>query len=304
MQSLFSNDLEALRFFLEASRFRTHGVVMTDLDGTAVLEREGLVYLPPSVERGLQRVQAHGRPVIANTLRFPLSVINVFGAEWHRVTGADLPLVSMKGSQIGQVVRAASGAFSFEEWQATTLDTAEIEEVMTGVEGMIASGLDDLLVFFYPRNWLRGERIWTPSTERVEAIASKYRSASDVISGPCEVLRQTLHDEPNCMIFLLIDAPQDRLMAYQHTNRSSFFTHGGTGKVDGAMSIARRLGFDLCDCIGAGDASTDDFLAEVGYAVIVGNAELDYKGTRHTARVPDVAALGELLGAIADGLDS
>ena len=304
MQSLFSNDLEALRFFLEASRFRTHGVVMTDLDGTAVLEREGLVYLPPSVEWGLQRVQARGRPVIANTLRFPLSVINVFGAEWHRVTGADLPLISMKGSQIGQVVRAASGAFSFEEWQATTLDTAEIEEVMTGVEGMIANGLDDLLVFFYPRNWLRGERIWTPSAERVETIASKYRSASDVISGPCEALRQALHAEPICMIFLLIDAPQDRLMAYQHTNCSSFFTHGGTGKVDGAMSIARRLGFDLCDCIGAGDASTDDFLAEVGYAVIVGNAELDYKGTRHTARVPDVAALGELLGAIADGMDS
>ena len=304
MQSPLSSDLDALRFFLGASRFRTHGVVMTDLDGTAVLEREGRIYLPPSVERGLQRVHAHGRPVIANTLRFPLSVINVFGAEWHRVTGANLPLVSMKGSQIGQVVRAASGEFNFEEWQATTLAAAEIEEVLVGVEGMVAHGLDDLLVFFYPRDWRRGERIWTPMAKRVEAVASKYRSASEVMSGPCEALRQALHAEPVCMIFLLIDAPQDRLMAYQHTNRSSFFTHGGTGKVDGAISMARRLGFDLCDCVGAGDASTDDFLAEVGYAVIVGNAELDYKGVRHTARVSDVAALGELLGAIADGLDS
>ena len=303
MQSPYADDLEALRSFLDNSRFRTSGVVMTDLDGTAVLEREGRIYLPPSVERGLLRVQAHGRPVIANTLRFPLSVIDVFGAEWHRVAGADLPLVSMKGSQIGRVVRAASGEFSFEEWQATTLTAAEIEEVLIGVEGMLADGLDDLLVFFYPRDWHRGERIWTPLAKRTMAVAAKYRSASDVFSGACQALRDVLHAEPVCMIFLLIDAPRDRLMAYQHTNRNSFFTHGGTGKVDGALAMSAHLGFELADCVGAGDASTDDFLAAVGYAVIVGNAALDYKGKHHTARVPDVAALGDLLAAIADGLE-
>ena len=92
-------------------------------------------------------------------------------------------------------------------------------------------------------------------------------------------------------------------MAYQHTQRNSFFTHGSTGKADGARAMASHLGFALADCIGAGDASPDDFLAEVGYAVVVGNASLDYKGLRHTARVADVSALGELLEQVAAELD-
>ena len=304
MPSSFEDDLVALRQFLNDSEFRRSGVVMTDLDGTAVLEREGRIYLPPSVERGLQRVHAHGRPIIANTLRFPLSVINVFGAEWHRVTGAELPLVSMKGSQIGRVVRAASGEFSFEEWSATTLLPGEIDEVLDGVDGTVSQGLDDLLVFFYRRDWRQGERIWTPKVERVNAVTAKFKSASNVFGGSVEVLREALHAQQVCMIFLLIDAPRDRLMAYQHTNRNSFFTHGSTGKADGARAIASRLGFNLSDCIGAGDASPDDFLAETGYSVIVGNGQLDFKGVRHTARVADVAALGDLLDALADDLDS
>ena len=276
---------------------------MTDLDGTAVLEREGNIYVPPSVELGLQRVHARGRSVVANTLRFPLSVINAFGTEWHRVTGTDLPLVSMKGTQVGRVVRSVNGTFSFEEWQATTLLGSEIDEIVIGVEAMVEDGLDDLLVFFYPRDWRQGECIWTPVFERVAGTVAKYRSASSVFSGCVNVLRDALDAQPVCMIFLLVNAPEDRLMAYQHTNRNSFFTQGGTSKAAGARTIARHLGFDLPDCIGAGDASTDDFLAEVGYAVIVGNNELDFRGIRHTARVADVSALGDLLAAAADGLD-
>ena len=109
-----SNDLDSalrqLRSFLATGGFARAGAVITDLDGTAVLEREGRIYLPPEIELGLKRVHDLGRPVIANTLRFPLSVIRVFGAEWHRATGTHLPLVSMKGSQIGRVVTSASGA--------------------------------------------------------------------------------------------------------------------------------------------------------------------------------------------------
>jgi len=100
--------IEALRAFLRDGRFAASGAVVTDLDGTAVLEREGRIYLPPSVELGLQHVHRRGRPVIANTLRFPLSVIRVFGDEWHRATGSDLPLVTLKGSQTGRIVRSAA----------------------------------------------------------------------------------------------------------------------------------------------------------------------------------------------------
>ena len=70
---------EELHRFIAGSDFSRVGAVFTDLDGTAVLEREGRIYLPPEVEAGLRRIHAHGRPVIANTLRFPLSVIDVFG---------------------------------------------------------------------------------------------------------------------------------------------------------------------------------------------------------------------------------
>lgn len=73
--------LAELRTFLASGRFQSAGALMTDLDGTAVLEREGRIYLPPEVELGLKRVHERGRPVIANTLRFPLSVITVFGAD-------------------------------------------------------------------------------------------------------------------------------------------------------------------------------------------------------------------------------
>ena len=44
--------LAELDTFLSTSRFATHGCVITDLDGTAVLEREGLVYLPPGSSSG------------------------------------------------------------------------------------------------------------------------------------------------------------------------------------------------------------------------------------------------------------
>lgn len=41
----------------------------------------------------------------------------------------------------------------------------------------------------------------------------------------------------------------------------------------------------------------------LGFAAIVGDNDVDYRGTRRTARVADVAALGELLQAAADALD-
>ena len=295
--------LDALRAFLRDGRFAASGAVVTDLDGTAVLEREGRIYLPPEIELGLERIHALGRPVVANTLRFPMSVIRVFGDEWHRATGADLPLISLKGSQIGRVVRSTGGETAFEEWHADVLSEAEIGEVMGGIGGMLDEGVRDLLVFYYRRDWREGESIWTPDAARVDSVRAKYTSASTVTTGSGAELRDILLAEPLCMIFLLIDMPDDRLMAYQHTRRTSFFTHQGVSKRAGAEAMAAYLGFDLAASIGAGDAPPDDFLAAVGFAVIVGDSTLDYKGLEATVRVAGIAALGDLLAAVGHSLE-
>ena len=105
------------------------------------------------------------------------------------------------------------------------------------------------------------------------------------------------------MLFLLIDLPRDRLIAYQHTSRSSFFTHAGVSKRSGARAIAAHLGFDLAESIGAGDAPPDDFLDACGLAIIVGGNAVDYKGLRDTARVDDIAGLGRLLATIGASLE-
>ena len=292
-----------LRAFLRRGRFALDGAFMTDLDGTAVLEREGRIYLPPSVDRGLAHVRRLGRPVIANTLRFPRSVINVFSDEWHRSAGSDLPLVSLKGSQIGRVVRSASGETAFEEWGAAPLDAGEIAEVMTGVTGMVQDGVVDLLVFHYPRDWRQGELIWTPAASRINALARKYGSASRVFSGDVSHFHDQLLTEDISMIFLLIDLPEDRLMAYQHTQRASFFTHEGVDKRSGAHDIARHLGIDLDASIGAGDAPPDDFLAAMGFAIVVGDNDVSYRGRHGTARVAGIEELGDLLTVVGESLE-
>ena len=288
----------ALRRFLADGAFVERGGVFTDLDGTAVLEREGVIYLPPEVDQGLAAIRRLGRPVIANTLRFPLSVIRVFADDWHRAAAAPLPLVTLKGAQIGRVVRDASGAAAFEEWDAWPLTEAEIVAIVERIEVLLGDGLDDLLVFSYPRDWTLGERIWTPLPGRVAAIEAKYRSASSVASSPLAALRDTLLSRPQSMIFLLVAAPQDRLMAYQHTRPSNFFTHAGISKRSGAEAIAERMGIDLIASIGCGDAPPDDFLDATGFSIIVGGLEVAHRGRVETVRVAGIAELGALLGVL------
>lgn len=292
--------LGRLRHFLSVSRFFERGAVMTDLDGTAVLEAEGRVLLSTTMERGLADLHKRGHRVVANTLRFPRSVMSVIAADWIRHTGASLPLVSLKGSQVGHVVMGKGGALAFEEIDAFPLAQDEVREVMQGVRGVVAQGVEELLVFFYPRDWRQGEQIWTPGAARVDPVAAKYRSAQRVFSGPLQQLEDELLAQPQCMVFLLVDAPHDRLMAYQHTQRARFVTHAGVDKKHGAQVLARALALDLADSIGAGDAETDTFLEATGLAVIVGNADLGFKGRVDTIRLPDSTALGLLLQAIAE----
>jgi len=294
--------LPRLERFMRDSRFAERGAVMTDLDGTAVHELEGRVLLSRSVELGLQRVHATGREVLINTMRFPLSIMQAFGAEWRRASGSDMLVVSLKGSLIGRIVAAEDGELAFEELAAFPLTAEELAEVLSGIRGLCEQGAPDLLVFFYPRDWRQGELVWTPDPQRVADVRHKYRSASRVFSGNVDSLAAALHAQPQCMVFLLIDAPQERLMAYQHTERTRFVTHGGIDKRHGALALASALGISLADSVGAGDAETDTFLDEVGLAAIIGNQDVAFKGRYDTVRLPDAPAFGELLLAIADAV--
>lgn len=291
---------EALRDFLSASRFSEAGAVMTDLDGTAVHEYEGRVVIPDPVSHGLKHLRDLGRPVLLNSLRFPLNVIRTFGREWYAITNAPLPLVSLNGGLTGYLVETPGGAIGFEEIEAFPLLPGEIEEVMVGVEGLIAGGIDNLLLFYYPRDWTQGERIWTPLAERVAGVEAKYTSASAVVSCDIEALRAHLHAQPVCMLFLLIDVAADRLMAYQHAKQSSFVTHKGIDKLTGALALARRLDIDLAHAVGAGDTPMDTFLKGVGLAVQVGGLDLEYKGLVGTVKVGNSLELGALLFQLAE----
>jgi hydroxymethylpyrimidine pyrophosphatase-like HAD family hydrolase len=290
---------ERLHSFLALSAYALQGGVITDLDGTVVHEVQGRVIIPEGVVLGLKELYDVGRPLVINTLRFPLSVLRTFGAEWYALANAPIPTVTLNGSQIGYITRSSAGELVFEEVAAFPLTAAEIDEVLAGVEGMLEGGLREILVFSYPRDWRLGEVIWTPSPERVAHVSQKYPSASAVSAVEFGKLRDQLHAEPICMLFLLIDVPRDRLMAYQHTRRSNFVTHEGVDKLSGAREIAARIGFDLPHSLGAGDTEMDTFLNGIGLAVLVGNAELEFRGALQTIRLPGVAELGELLFRLA-----
>ena len=292
---------EVLRQFLMQSRFATDGAVITDLDGTAVHEEHGRVYIPPPVELGLKQIYDLGRPVILNSLRFPLSVMRTFGKEWLAISGAPIPVVSLYGSQIGYVTKDDADELCFEEIDAFPLAAQEIDDVLEGVQKLLDGGVRDVLLFYYPRDWRMGEIIWTPIAEKVIPVKEKYLSASAVSAVEMEKLREQLHAEEICMIFLLIDAPQDQLMAYQHTKQSNFFTHSGVDKLTGTQELAKRLGVSLIDSIGAGDSEMDKFLSGVGFSIQVGsNPHFTLKGLRENVRLDTSFELGDFLFRLAD----
>jgi len=297
--ALTENQHRQLQEFFNQSKFDEHGAVITDLDGTAIHEYEGRFSIPQSVELALNRIYEIGRPVVLNTLRFPLSVIRTFGQEWYRISNKAIPTVLMNGSQLGYITKDDQGNFGYEEMEAFPLRPDEINEPFTIVENLIKENIQDLLVFYYPRNWTLGEIIWTPLKEKIDSVQNKYLSASKVYSSPLEELKNNLLDQEICMIFLLIDIPQDKLMAYQHTKRNNFFTHKGVDKNFGAGQISKHLGFELKHSLGAGDSEMDTFLQSVGLAVHVGNPYLTYEGLLPAMKVNSSTELGELLFELA-----
>src|SRR5438876_8617843 len=101
--------------------------------------------------------------------------------------------------------------------------------------------------------------------------------------------------EEICMICLLVDVAEDQRMAYQHTKRDTFFTTKGVDKLSGAKRMTEALGVDLAHSLGAGDTELDRFLEGVGLAVLVGQANLSFKGKFQTIQLSDSLELGQLL---------
>ena len=144
-----------------------------------------------------------------------------------------------------------------------------------------------------------GEIIWTPVAEKVIYVKEKYLSASSVTAVELPKLRETLHAEEICMIFLLIERPADDLMAYQHSKPTSFFTTKGVDKLTGTKEIAKHIGFELDESVGAGDTPMDNFLDGVGLAVQVGGRELEFRGSKQTIRLQNSFELGDVLFKLA-----
>ena len=291
-----NGEVEAkLQHFIQQSSFANSGVVVTDLDGTVVHEHQGKIVIPKEVELGLMRHYERGRPLILNSLRFPLSVIRTFGQDWYKLSNAPIPTVTLNGSLLGFVKKADESELMFEEAAAFPLTKEEILEALEGVQGLLNGGIKNVLVFYYPRDWRIGEVIWTPVPENLLPVKEKFRSASAVTAVEFQKLQAQMLAEDICMIFLLIDAPEDQLMAYQHTKQSNFITHKGVDKLFGARAMSELLNCDLKDSIGAGDAELDTFLSGVGLALIVGPQQLSFRGLMDTIKLNDSSELGALL---------
>ena len=281
--------------FHRTSDFASKGGVITDLDGTALHEEDGKLIVALPVEAGLSALAGLGRPVVINTLRFPLNVIKTFGRAWSQITDEPIPLISLNGAVFGRLTPVGEQDVEFTELESLPLTPEEVEAALAHLEWMLSGGITDLLVFHDPCDWRLGEQIWTPHAERLDDIGDKYRSASSVFGGGLDKLAHSLRTDGACMLTILADAPDDQLMAYQHGNPNRFVTHEGVDKLSGTRRAADRLGFDLAHSVGAGDTPMDKFLSGVGLALIVGARDLPFQGLVDTVRLPDPAAMGQVL---------
>lgn len=275
------------------------GALFLDLDGVALVEERGSVFVSREVEQGIRDVaRLIGWPVVINSLRFPLSIMRSIGPAWLDMYSSDIPAVLLNGGLIGRF-KKDSGGMRFEESKAFPMTRSEVGKIMDGISDVIAGGERELAFFFYPRDWRRGEIVWVMEGTRVEDVRHKYTSASEVVAWSLPELREELERCEPVMALLLVNLTKDKRMAYQHTSSWDFFTREGVDKASGARSIAEMLGISLLDSIGGGDTEMDRFLAEVGMAVRVGGNKVAYKGVRQTLDVERPADLGLLVSSFA-----
>jgi hypothetical protein len=291
-------ELQKLRSFFDDHDF-AKGCLVLDLDGTALTEDQGRIFISPTVQTGIRAIHEFNRPIILNTLRFPLSVIRTIGNAWYELSDIPVPTVLLNGSILGHI-HCVGERLEYEEIAAYPMTEREIEVVLDGVKELLAQGIDEIILFYYARDWRVGEALWTPKADRVEGLKKKFVSASKVVSCSLEELSDELHRQDMCMMSLFIDRPEDTLMAYQHAKRNSFFTRKGVDKAYGLQQIAKTFKVSLDDSVAAGDTEMDTFLSEAGLAVIVGGAPLPFRGKFDTLRVNSPIDLGEFLSAMAD----
>ncbi len=289
--------ISQLKRFIETVDF-SRSLLVLDLDGTALLEDKGKVFISSSVEKAVKTLHDLKRPVVLNTLRFPLSVIRSVGEAWYQIADVPILTVLLNGSVLGYIRRSGTG-LEYEELAAFPLSESEIIAMLNGIRELVKAGIEDIILFYYSRDWRAGETIWTPKPDRIDALKAKYRSASTVAASPLDELQAKLLREEICMTSLLVDRPEDTLMAYQHSKLCSFFTHKGVDKASGIREIAARLNLSLLDSVGAGDTEMDSFLSEMGLAIIVGSARLPYRGKKDTLTVADPLELGEAISRLA-----
>jgi hypothetical protein len=284
-----------LHAFHEASDFARNGGIISDLDGTALLEEAGRLFVALPVEAGLKALIDLERPVVINTLRFPLNIIRTFGRAWSAITSEPIPIVSLNGAVFGHLRPHGEEDVEFVDVVSIPIGGEQIDGVLTELSAMLSGGISDLLVFHYPCDWRLGERIWTPHPDRVNEVRSRYASASEVTGGDLESLAGALRADGACMLMVVADVPADHRMAYQHANPNRFITAPGVDKLSGTRLAAERLGFELEHSVGAGDTPMDNFLSGVGLALQVGPIDLPFRGRLDTIRLLDPAALGAAL---------
>ena len=91
---------------------------------------QALLFPPhPSGDRAAGRdpVADLGRPVVLNTLRFPLNVIRTFGRAWSSITREPIPLVALNGAVVGMIDNAKIGTARLFDF---------IEEILRGEYGV------------------------------------------------------------------------------------------------------------------------------------------------------------------------
>jgi hydroxymethylpyrimidine pyrophosphatase-like HAD family hydrolase len=289
---------ELLQRFAE-TRDLERGFLALDLDGTALMEDRGKIFISAAVEKGVKAMHDLGRTVVINTLRFPLSVIRTVGEAWYQIADVPILTVLLNGSVLGYI-KKEGGQLIYEELTAFPLSKDEVDQLVAGIRQLLSAGIRDIILFYYSRDWAAGETIWTPEADRVAALQKKYVSATRVLSGDADLLHGWLSEVEVCMASLLIDRPEDTLMAYQHSKRNSFFTRKGVDKASGTREIAKRFALSLEDAVGAGDTEMDSFLSEVGLAIIVGGAVLPYRGKVETLRVDSPGDLGHAILRLAE----
>src|SRR5438445_10396152 len=74
-----------------------------DLDGTALLEDHGKVFISSSVEKAVKAIHDLHIPIVINTLRFPLSVMTTVGHAWYEIADAPILTVLLNGSVLGYI---------------------------------------------------------------------------------------------------------------------------------------------------------------------------------------------------------